>query len=100
MVIQVCVFMKISLNKELVSFFVVLPLFLLIYLDYWEDRYVKSTAPFDWYFDNHDTITKLLESLGNRSIRILNIGCGNSSLFLERNSFYGAFSLAFVLFFL
>lgn len=49
-------------------------------IEYWETRYSRSKKPFDWYFDNHEIITKILDSLNNKDISILNVGCGNSSL--------------------
>ncbi|CAK0817407.1 unnamed protein product [Prorocentrum cordatum] len=48
---------------------------------YWDNRYLESTAPFDWletYSDLRPHIDCV--SCGNRDISILDAGCGNSLL--------------------
>lgn len=46
---------------------------------YWDERYKHQGSTFDW-LENYDTLKPIMESLLDRSFRILNIGCGNAEL--------------------
>lgn len=51
--------------------------------DYWNDRYQKSSDPFEWledYRQLHGMIAELTKDIGGRSVKVLHVGCGNSML--------------------
>merc|ERR1711988_1807483 len=47
--------------------------------EYWNDRYVKDTEPFDWY-QRYEGIKSTLDRYIAPGHRVLNIGAGNSRL--------------------
>eukprot|EP00770_Monocercomonoides_exilis_P000309 MONOS_308.1-p1 / transcript=MONOS_308.1 / gene=MONOS_308 / organism=Monocercomonoides_exilis_PA203 / gene_product=Methyltransferase-like protein 13 C (METTL13C) / transcript_product=Methyltransferase-like protein 13 C (METTL13C) / location=Mono_scaffold00005:95270-95768(+) / protein_length=122 / sequence_SO=supercontig / SO=protein_coding / is_pseudo=false len=57
--------------------------------DYWDKRYSEATTSFDWYFNYHSVVTDLLAKYDRKDIKILNIGCGNSTFaeFLVRDGY-------------
>merc|ERR1712232_810387 len=48
---------------------------------YWDARYRADPEPFEW-LERHEDLRSLLDEIsgGNRSVRILHLGCGNSLL--------------------
>ena len=51
-----------------------------LFVGYWEQRYSRTNKSYDWYFDNHEKISAILNSFGTKNLDILNVGCGNSSV--------------------
>lgn len=45
--------------------------------EYWDERYKRETEPFEWYQD-YNSMQKVLENNINSSSKVLVIGCGNS----------------------
>lgn len=48
---------------------------------YWNDRYKEDPEPFEW-LESYSDLQEMLEEIsgGSRSVRILHVGCGNSTL--------------------
>jgi ubiquinone/menaquinone biosynthesis C-methylase UbiE len=54
---------------------------------YWDDRYLKSLTPFDWYQTWGDLLP-IVEPLYRGSRSVLNIGCGNSPMAVQMGVFF------------
>lgn len=48
--------------------------------EYWDERYQKDPEQFDWY-QNYTGVSHIINEKVQQTARVLNIGCGNSSIF-------------------
>lgn len=49
--------------------------------EFWDDRYAKSTEPFDWYYE-YDDLKGLITSMIPLNAKVLVAGCGTSNMLI------------------